>query len=235
MKKNDHGLFITGTDTDVGKTIITAVLGALLQEEGFDIGFFKPLHTGVTAKKCPDLEIYKRFAKLSDPENDIVPIRLREPQAPSVAAHLEKRAIQIEKLFRTFYILRHNHENLLIEGIGGVEVPIDKELQILHIIKRFKLPALVVARPSLGTINHTCLTVKALKLAKIPVAGIVFNNVPTRPEKAFALVQAEIARLTKCSVLGVVPHIEKARAARYWIAKARQTLNLKKLTDFFTR
>ncbi|MFH0922080.1 MAG: dethiobiotin synthase [Fibrobacterota bacterium] len=232
MSQKRGGLFITGTDTDVGKTLVTSLLGALLQAKGYDIGLFKPVQTGV---QCPDLEVYRRFVRLTDADDEIVPVRFREPQAPSIAARMEKKDAQIEKMLRTFYILQKRHKNLLIEGVGGILVPIGPKHQVMDLIKEFGLPALVVARPKLGTINHTCLTVLALRRAGIRVAGIVFNNLAPGEKEDFMHVEKEIRRLTRVPVLGCIPSIRpKARPERI-LANAGIGFDMKRIQTFFVK
>ena len=229
------GLFITGTGTEVGKTTVTALLGALLQRSGYDLGLFKPVHTGVRGRHCPDLEMYSRFITLTDAEREIIPLRFREPQAPTIAAEMEKKQVQIEKVLRTFYILRKRHANLLIEGIGGVEVPVSKDYRVRDLIRRFALPALVVARPDLGTINHTCLTVRALRHDGLVVAGIVFSNIPPGGRKTFRLVEREIVRLTRCPVLGRVPRFNPAAPVTRIVHAARQWFDMTGIRTYFIK
>lgn len=229
------GIFITGTDTDVGKTVVTALLAGLLQQEGYDVGLAKPYLTGYRKNSPSDLDFYKTLAAISDPVRLMAPARFRQPQAPAVAASLEKRSVRFEKALGSLYILRGLHRNLLIEGIGGVMVPLDRNHTVLDLIRKSGLPAVVVARPELGTINHTALTVSALKTARLPVAGIIFSGCPARPSASFRLVAEEIRRITRCPVLGTLPRFDWNAPVRRNFIKARNALDLDKIVRYFKK
>lgn len=201
MKK---GLFITGTDTGVGKTFVVCALARLLQREGVDFGVFKPVQTGLVRGKCPDLETYRRDFRLPDPEELTIPVRLTAPQAPVIAARLEKQELFIEKIRRSFYILQKRHDNMLVEGVGGVMVPLTPGVLVADFIRMCGLPALVVARPDLGTINHTCMTVDVLRRKGVKVAGVIINKVKNPGNAVFRMVLAEIERIAGVPVLGTI-------------------------------
>lgn len=234
MKKG--GLFVTGTDTGVGKTLVTAVLGAILQEAGIGFGVFKPVQTDVRGGRCPDLEVYKKFFKLPDPEREVVPVRFRAPQAPSIAAFLENKGVRIEKIIQSFYILREKHENLLIEGLGGAVVPLSQKVWLPDLMKKCGLPVLVVARPTLGTINHTCLTVSFLKRTGIRVAGIVFNRTGNPGDPVFKKVKEAIMRFTGVDVLGHLKNFNMNRVGPPRIIwSAQKTLKVPEILNHFIR
>ncbi|MBI5699949.1 dethiobiotin synthase [Candidatus Saganbacteria bacterium] len=168
------GFFITGTDTGVGKTYVTLWLAELLKKEGLDIGVMKPISCG--PQKENDALYLKRKLKLKDPINLINPIHLSLPLAPYPASQLQKKKLSLSPIFSAFHKLSNKHDCLLVEGIGGVMVPIKRDYLVADLIKDLGLPALVVARAGLGTINHTLLTVEALRKRKIRIAGIVLNG-----------------------------------------------------------
>jgi len=101
---NPHGLFITGTDTGVGKTLVTAVLAALLQEKGFETGLMKPYQTGVTGKVGPDIKVYRKFTRIADPLTLVSPICFKAPEAPAIASKLERRRASFENAMESLYI-----------------------------------------------------------------------------------------------------------------------------------
>jgi len=168
------GIFITGTDTGVGKTYVTAWLARNLMAQGFDVGVMKPISTGPLKEN--DAVYLKKTLELKDSLDLINPIRLKHPLAPLPAAKIENRKLNIENIFRAYKKLLKRHDLILVEGIGGVLVPITKKYFVADLIKDLGLPAIIVARAGLGTINHTLLTVEALKKRKISVLGIILNG-----------------------------------------------------------
>ncbi|MBL8028785.1 MAG: dethiobiotin synthase, partial [Fibrobacteres bacterium] len=188
------GLFITGTDTGVGKTVVTSQLGRVLQHLGYDVGVIKPVQTGIESD-FGDYAVYKKWMKV-DGEEYVVPYKFKAPQAPSIAASLERREIRFDDLLSTLYILMKRHRNMLIEGAGGVLVPISKKKSMRDLMVEIGFPVLVVARAELGTINHTLLTVESLKSVGLKVTGVVFNQVGNPDNAVLKMVQAEIAKLS---------------------------------------
>lgn len=168
------GFFITGTDTGVGKTYVTLWLAQLLKKEGLEVGVMKPISCGPQREN--DALYLKRKLKIKDPLRLINPIHLPLPLAPYTATRQLKMNIIINKIFAAFRKLAQLHDCLLVEGIGGVLVPIKHDYLVVDMIKDLALPAIVVARAGLGTINHTLLTVEALRKRKIRIAGIILNG-----------------------------------------------------------
>ncbi|MFA6169742.1 MAG: dethiobiotin synthase [Candidatus Margulisiibacteriota bacterium] len=166
------GIFITGTDTGVGKTYVTQYLAEEFRRQGSDVGIMKPISCG------PDndaLQLKKKL-KLNDPIELINPIQLKYPLAPLSASRLEKKKIDLKKIFAAFKKLEKKHDLILIEGVGGVAVPITSNYCVIDLIKELNTPTIVVARAGLGTINHTLLTVSALKDQEIEIMGIILNG-----------------------------------------------------------
>jgi dethiobiotin synthetase len=166
----------------------------------------------------------------------VIPVRFRAPQAPSIAAFLENKGVRIEKIIQSFYILKQKHKNLLIEGLGGTVVPLSQKVWLPDFIKKSGLPVLVVARSTLGTINHTCLTVSFLKRAGIRVAGIVFNRTGDPEDAVFKKVKEAIMRFTGVSVLGHLKNFNMARVRPPRIIRsAQKTLKVPEILNHFTR
>jgi len=204
------GIFITGTDTGIGKTFITAHLASVLQRRHIDVGVMKPIHTGCKIRKgrliLEDTILLIRSAGVDDPIELVTPYAFREPVAPYVAALKNNVDIDIGKILRSFETLCRRHDYILVEGIGGPLVPISERLYVVDLIKRFKLPALIVTRPGLGTINHTLLTVDCLKRKKIPIVGIIINY-RNRGRNTIAERSAPriLEKLSGVSILGTIP------------------------------
>lgn len=168
------GLFITGTDTGVGKTYVTLYLAEKFRRDGMDVGIMKPIACG--PQKENDAVYLKKKLKLDDPFELINPVHLKSPLAPYSAAKLEKKKINLKKIFSAYKELSKRHQTVIVEGIGGVAVPITKDYCVVDLIHDLGLPAIVVARAGLGTINHTLLTIGALIDSHVEVMGIIMNG-----------------------------------------------------------
>ena len=198
-----RGIFVTGTDTEIGKTVIAGGLAAALKQAGTDVGVMKPISTGDTA----DAEFLKHAAQVDDELSVINPIFLRNPLAPSVAARIEDRDIDLQSIQTAFATLGKRYDFLIVEGVGGIAVPIRDDFLVVQLIQQLQLPILIVATTGLGTLNHTLLTVAFAQQFNIQIAGIVLNGL--RQETA-GLAEAtnpiEIEKLTGVPVIGVVPY-----------------------------
>ncbi len=170
----DKVIFITGTDTGVGKTFVAIRLAQELLENGIRVGVMKPISCGPAKEN--DALLYKKKLKLKDPLNVINPVSLKSPLAPYVAAWIEGKTINMKKIFAAVKKLKAKYDVLLIEGVGGAMAPIKKNYFVADLIKDLKVPAIIVARAGLGTINHTLLTIEALKKRKIKISGIILNG-----------------------------------------------------------
>ncbi|MFC1518040.1 dethiobiotin synthase [Candidatus Margulisiibacteriota bacterium] len=209
-----RGYFITGTDTEVGKTVATAVLGLLLKKQGKKIGVLKPIASGgveVDGKLVSeDAQFVKKILDLPESLDVINPICLKHPLAPKVAADHVGEKIDLKQINSSHLkFQKQKTEILLVEGAGGVMVPINHDYLILDMIKDLRYPVIIVTRPNLGTINHTVLTTSILKQEKIPIAGVIFNYTKEQ-EKGMAerTNPNEINRLSGVKVLGEIPFLE---------------------------
>ena len=175
------GVFITGTDTGVGKTVVTGGIARLATDAGIRTGVMKPVETDHDptdeATWPADATFLREAARSDDRRADVVPYAYPEPLAPLVAARRQHRPIDPVVLDAAFERLRAGHELVLVEGAGGVAVPITDDLTMAGLAARWRLPIVVVTRPNLGTINHTCLTVEAARAAGLVVLGLVVNGV----------------------------------------------------------
>lgn len=209
----DKGIFITGTDTGVGKTVVAAALVAYLRSTGLDVGVMKPVHTGCRLSRSrsmgEDTRLLMRAAGSQDPPEMITPYCLRHPLAPWAASRMEGVRIRASVLLRAYRELCRRHPYLIVEGIGGLAVPITARMTVLDLAQRFGLPLLVVARPGLGTLNHTRLTIEYAKIRKVPVKGIILNETERRRSGlAERTNPALLEVLCKTPVLGKIPFIE---------------------------
>ncbi len=166
-------LFITGTDTGVGKTFITYNLAIALRERGVSVACYKPVETGVQDLPSDGSLLAKATAQ---PLEEVVPITFRLPLAP-YAASIEKGVpLDISSIKEFFFRLKRKYELILVEGAGGIAVPILKDYDYSDLAKDLDLKVVIVARAGLGTINHTYLTYRYAKSKGLQVAGIVLNG-----------------------------------------------------------
>jgi dethiobiotin synthetase len=205
-----RGYFITGTDTGVGKTVVTAALAAVLRGRGVNVGVMKPVATGCRRTReglvSEDAEFLAKAADVPEPLEDICPVRLAEPLAPSVAAARAGLALDLAPMWAAWRRLHAAHEVMLVEGIGGLLCPVTPETAVADLAREFGLPLLVVARAGLGTINHTALTVLAARQYGLDVAGIIINRYDRDTEDVAMLTNPdEICRVTGVPVLGLAP------------------------------
>lgn len=202
---SSKGLFIIGTDTGVGKTVITAALAMALRAKGVDVGVMKPVSTG--GKRPLDALFLKKAAQVDDPLDWINPVHLTPPLAPWVASRVTGQKISLPKIRQAYRRLQPKHSFLLVEGTGGLLVPITASFTILDLAKEFGLPVVVVARAGLGTLNHIGLTLRALKEAKLEIAGVVMNGFPPLQRQTLAeKTNAEaIKRLYKVEWITKIP------------------------------
>lgn len=209
-----HGIFITGTDTGVGKTMVAAGIAAALRARSINVGVMKPIHTGCktrNGKVIPeDSLLLAKAARVDDPIELITPFTFKEPVAPFVAAIENNVRIDINRITKSFKALCERHEYMIVEGIGGLLVPITRNFYVADLIKRLDIPAIIVTRSGLGTINHTMLTINCLKERKIPLRGIVINysdkKKNTLAEKGC---RETIERLSGIPVLDIIPYMSK--------------------------
>ena len=202
-------LFITGTDTDVGKTYITAGLAVALRKMDVDVGVMKPFAAGSAQKKgykSEDIEILSRAAQVNDPENLVNPQFFSIPASRYTACKKLKTKPKVSTILSSFKKLSKLHDMLLVEGMGGIMTPILKNYYITNLIKEMKIPTVIVTRSKIGTVNHTLMTVKMCEKYKIPIKGIIINNF----NKGYPIkdLTRDLENLTGVHVLGSIPFIK---------------------------
>ena len=175
------GLFITGTDTGVGKTVVAGAIAAWFRRQGSRVGVLKPIATGCERRReglvSTDAEFLAHFADSRHPLDLICPQRYGEALAPAVAAERGGQPVDWSAVGRSMDLICRDTDVLIVEGVGGVMVPLDDRHTVLDLASWLGLPTVVVARPGLGTINHTLLTINALRQAT-RIAGVVINRYP---------------------------------------------------------
>jgi len=198
------GIFVTGTDTNVGKTVATLTLGTLLREHGIDVGVMKPVQCA-----GDDARFLKRSLNLSDPLAQINPYYAPEPLSPHLAFSRQKKSINTSKIKKTYEQLAAQHDIVLVEGAGGLMVPLKNDYLVADLIKDLDLDVVIVTRLRLGTINHTLLTIQQAREAGLNVKGIVFSEIEKKrggiPEKTNPDV---IKKYGKVKILGTIPYLK---------------------------
>ena len=192
--------FITGTDTGIGKTHVTAALARAIPGSGA----FKPIACGPGGRH--DAKTYRRLMNDRVPLDVINPIYLRRPLAPLIAARLERRHIDLRAIHTAYAQLSSLYAPLFVEGAGGLLVPIKRNYFVADLVRELQLPVIIVARLSLGTINHTLLTVRQAEAAGLKVAGIILNDTLGRRGLAERTNIKIMPELSGVPLLGVVPH-----------------------------
>jgi dethiobiotin synthetase len=207
-----RGVFITATDTGVGKTLVTSALVTCLTRRGIDVGVMKPIETGVSrsAKAQSDGARLRRAAGSYDPMAEVSPYVFQLPVAPLSAARAERMTVRVAPIMRAFHALRQKHRLMAVEGVGGLHVPITQSLNMLELIYRMKLRAIVVGQSGLGGINHALLTLQALRRRKIPIVALVLNQPrPVHTKTARAQEQSTVSLLRMLAgvpVIGPLPY-----------------------------
>lgn len=203
------GIFITGTDTDVGKTVVTASLACCIKNSGNEVTAVKPFQTGTEDDGLLDIEfVYKALGKSFDLD-EVCPVRLEKPLAPYSAAVLENVELDIPGVVNSLKEkFMKSAGTTLFEGAGGLMVPISADYNMCDFAKDMDLPLLIVSRPGLGTINHTLLTIEHAKKKGLQILGIVISNYPSRPGLAESLNIGAISELTDVEIIGIIPSIE---------------------------
>jgi dethiobiotin synthetase len=176
MSAGGRGCFVTGTDTGVGKTLVGRALVRALRSRGVNVGVMKPIETGVGDAGPLDAIALRDAAGASDPLEDVCPQRFALPAAPAVAAEAEGRRVDVGAVERAFDRIAGRHEFVVVEGAGGLLVPVGEGLAMSDLAARMSLPLLVVARAALGTINHTLLTLEAAAARDLDVLGVVISH-----------------------------------------------------------
>ena len=217
------------------ETPVTSALVAHLTQRGVDIGVMKPIETGVSrsTKAQSDGARLRRAAGSHDPIAEVCPYVFRLPVAPLSAARAEGTNVRVATILRAFGALRKNHDLVAVEGVGGVHVPITGTVDLLDLVQRMGLPVIIVGQSGLGGVNHALLTLHALRQRKIPIVGLILNQLrqcvrssPTQEQSTVTLLR----RLAKVPVVGPLPFLPSLN--QNWnegMSRLAGTLEIRKL------
>lgn len=207
------GFFITATDTGAGKTVMAGAVIKVIESFGVKVCAMKPIESGC-GKEGDILIPYdgtflKQAAHMDEPIKQVTPFCFESPLSPLAASEIEGKKVSIEAIKKTYYRLYKSYEAIVVEGIGGLMVPIKRDYFLVDLAREFSLPLLIVTKPGLGTINHTMLTVQYALKAGLEVAGLIINY--SRPpenslaEKTNPHILKEICPVP---VIGIFPYLK---------------------------
>jgi dethiobiotin synthetase len=203
----EKGVFVTGSDTGVGKTVIAGAIAAAIKAHGLDVGVMKPVASGakeIEGKLVSEDAVYlKKIIDSTDDDALVNPILLKPPIAPTIAASKTGVPIDIDKIWKAYEELTNKHEFVVVEGIGGLMVPIDDTLFVADLVRKMDLALVIVSRDYLGAINHTLLTLEYAKSRNIRIKGIVINMLKNGGDFV-----REIEKHSSAPVLGTIPFKE---------------------------
>ena len=199
-------IFVTGTDTDVGKTVISAGLAAIMQSLGYRTGVLKPFQSGAAEQRgflvSPDLAFVKKMDPYVHTHASYV---LKAPTAPYIAAEVENIEIDLDIVLRDYSQMNQKCDTVIVEGSGGLMVPVAPNILMSDTAKKLNLPILIVARPDLGSINHTLMTINAAKQAGLKTVGVIINKYPDKTDDiAIKTAPRLIEEYSDAKILGIV-------------------------------
>lgn len=209
-----RGVFVTGTGTEVGKTVVAATIARTLVDEGQRVAVFKPAVTGLDEGVETDYELLRRASGSRQSDGEIAPYRYGPPASPHLAAALAGEEIDPERLRQAARAAAEEAEAIVCEGVGGLLVPLSPGYLVRDLAADLGYPLVVVAGPGLGTINHTLLTVEVARAAGLEVAAIVLNPWPRVPSEIERSNRETIASLAQAEVL-TLPRIDLADPASW--------------------
>ena len=174
------GLFITGTDTDIGKTYVTALIVKTLRKSGYDAGYYKAAISGAPTVAASDAGFVNKFADINEPEDMILSYLYQHAVSPHLAAQMEGNPVELPVVEKAWKRVTEKFPYVVMEGSGGIACSIRRDekakIDLTDIIRMLKLPVLVIADAGLGTINHVVTTIEYTRARGIPVKGVILNN-----------------------------------------------------------
>lgn len=213
------GIFITGTDTGVGKTFVAAGLIKAIRGKGINVCPMKPVETGCRIKKGrlvpADAVKLLKASGIEESLEAVNPYRFRQPLAPAVAAENEGIVIKRSNIISAYKRLSKSYDFIVIEGAGGIMTPVYKEYLCLDMIKNFALSVIIVSRPGLGTINHSLLTIEAARSRGVNVHGLIINHAADKGKDLSEKSNPEIIEsIGRVPILGIIPYLKNPASLR---------------------
>jgi len=225
VRRLAKGIFVIGTDTSVGKTVVTAGLMHLLLSKGYNACYFKPVSSGIADvgnhSGPVDVSFVKAVSGLQEAEHTLNPFSFRAPVSPHLASRMEGREIDVREIQKSLQDLKLRYDYIMAEGCGGLAVPLNDDGYLLsNLILETGFDCILVARTGLGTINHTLLTVKYAQCSGIQMRGIFLNGYTHSFLEDDNIKTLE--RLAGIPVCGVIPALEHVDVDRQIIGNLRE-------------
>jgi dethiobiotin synthetase len=208
-----NGIFVIGTDTDVGKTLISSSLAWKLSKEMNKVCVMKPFATGsrIYSKKyrSKDVSILANSIGLQEDDHKINPFYYKLPCSPYMAAGiLKQKPPSLNHAFKEFTLLAKKYDYIIVEGIGGLLVPLSKKKTLIDFIKLVNLEVVIISLPKVGTLNHTLLTINECVRNDITIRGIIINKMPTKRNTIETQTPKYLKLLTDVPIIGIVPELK---------------------------
>ena len=203
-----RGVFVTATDTGVGKTVLAAAICAALAARGERVAAFKPVVTGTDEEPDDwprDHELLARVATVRQEPSDVAPLSFGPAVSPHLAAEMAGDSIEPHELAAAARAAGDDADAIVCEGVGGILVPLTPGYLVRDLAVELDLPLVIAARPGLGTINHTLLTIEAARAVGLDVAGVVITPWPAEPDEMTRSNRATIERFGSVDVIGLAP------------------------------
>lgn len=207
MQRDTLGLFVVGTDTSVGKSLVSCALVRWLRAASIDAVGFKPVATGEEEGQWSDAVALHEASERCEPIEKICPLRFKLPKAPTIAARHEGIEADINLARWAFAELCLRHQAVIVEGAGGSLTPLDEETSVLDFAAQLGFPLLLVTRAALGTINHTLLTLNEIERRQLPLAGIILSVTQICDEEGTEELRKEIERISRRRIDAVLPYL----------------------------
>jgi dethiobiotin synthetase len=232
-----NGFFVTATDTEVGKTLVTGGLAGVLRRRGLDVGVYKPVQSGhLVYEEEGDAARLKRLSGVQDRLEEICPFSFREPVAPRLAIQRAGERVRAQDVIDGYERLKRKHTFLLVEGAGGISVPYVEDALVVDVAVQLGLPLLVVARPDLGTVNHAVLTVEYARARGLQVAGVILSGCGRR--QPVSLAEAHNAGMIEegagVPVLGRIPWLGESPDETRIVQAVEEAVDVDRLEQILT-
>lgn len=226
------GLLITATDTEVGKTVVAGALAGVLRKRGYNVGVYKPLQSGHLATNPEgDAARLKEASGVETHFERICPYSIEEPLAPRLAMKRAGRTVTLADITDHYNELVEEFDGLLVEGAGGLAVPYTEDGLVVDFAKQLQLPLIIVARPTLGTVNHTVLTISYAKAHGIPVAGVILSGCKECEKERVQENKEMIEQLSGVPVLGLFPALQERFTRDELLKAAEESIEISKLEE----
>ncbi len=227
------GFFVTATDTEVGKTVVAGALAGVLRKRGYDVGVCKPIQSGHLS--CDPAGDASRLQYLSGVEtyaSHICPFSVKEPLAPRLAIKRAGKQVFLADVVRCCKNIQEYFEYIIVEGAGGLIVPYTEDALVADFAQALNMPLLIVARPTLGTVNHTLMTIECAKARGLNVAGVILSGYRDEALERVKENRDMIEQFSGVPVLGMIPWLGKEFTREYALEAIEYSIHISKLEEW---